>query len=65
MPLEIFEQKKNQIWHTFLKKSSGRYIEGRFYINIRNKETSYEFNPVKEIGHAQGNSGRHVKNYKV
>lgn len=52
MPLGIFEQKKNQIWHAFLKKSSGHYIEGRFYINIRNKETSYEVNSGKEIEHA-------------
>lgn len=47
------------------KKSSGSYIEDRFYINIRNKETSYEVNPGKELGRAQGSSGKYVKNYRV
>ena len=29
--------------------TSGSYVEGRFYIEIRSKDTSYEANPGKEI----------------
>lgn len=39
------------------KKSSGCYIEDKFYINIRNKEAIYEVNQGKKIGHAKVAAG--------